>query len=105
MIPKTLTVTKNPILALTESEYLLLKMATQPKNSSAYYINASNRYFNRTVFRATFNLGTSYWYGYYYFDVKNKNSPVSEYILTPKGMEIAMAAAKKIGLTLTWSIQ
>jgi hypothetical protein len=102
MIPKTLTVTKNPILALTESEYLLLKMATQPKNSLSYYLNALKKYLNSD----DISINTPIYIltpNYIEMIMDGYQTPI--YMLTPKGMEIAMVAAKKIGLTLTWSIQ
>lgn len=93
-------------LALTELEFILIKMATNPEKNSVFYIKALNGYlngnplyFDRSLATNYFALGSKF-IGEYYKDVRPNIFEYPIYKLTPKGMEVAIVAAKKIGLTL-----
>lgn len=92
----------NPNLALTELEYLCLKIATNPGRSAIWYLKQLNGYLagnslfdiHNSVF---FNSAHDY-IGKYYTHQYVKYNYV--YKITAEGEDVAIRAAKKIGLTL-----
>jgi hypothetical protein len=91
-------------LALTELEFILIKMATNPEKNSSFYIKALNGYLNGNPLYFDRSLATNYFavdskfIGEYYKDVRPNDWEYPIYKLTSRGLAVASQAKHKIGL-------
>lgn len=100
-----------PRVSLTAFQYLCLKIATSPKQSSIWYLKQLNGYLEGTssvisVHHFFFDgdaldpWSLSISYKDYFVNQNAGHHDQSSYTVTDKGMDVAKKAAVQIGLTL-----